>query len=107
MILGSFPYPSKSSVTFPPRVTRFGIVFQFYEHHNIPYVSQSTNNSLCNHAFTVINITNVWVLIIGRKEPIEVTKVMESTSIQQLTGKLNSIRVIKSHKENNIVKTNI
>ena len=33
------------SVTFPQIGTPIGIVAQYYEHHNMSYVSQSTNNA--------------------------------------------------------------
>ena len=46
-------------VTFPPRGTPIGITTQYYEHHNMSYISQSENNSPWNHAFPAINRTNI------------------------------------------------
>ena len=37
------------NVNFPPRGTNIGIVTQYCGHHNMSYISQSENNSLCNH----------------------------------------------------------
>ena len=55
------------SVNFPPRGTPMGIVAQYYEHHNISHISQSTNNSPFNYAFPYRNRTGVWILSIGIK----------------------------------------
>ena len=65
------------TVKFPPRGTPSGIVVQYCDHHNISYTSQSTNNSPCNHCFPAINSTNVWILIVGIKEPTTFHRVVE------------------------------
>ena len=52
-----------------PRGTPLEILEQYCEHHNMSYISQSTNNSSCNHAFSDRNRTDFWILIIGRKYP--------------------------------------
>ena len=62
-------YIFEGNVNFPPRGTPICIVTQYCEHHNMSYISQSENNSPWNHACPAINRTNVWILIIGRKEP--------------------------------------
>ena len=54
-------------VSFPPRGTILGIITQYFEHHNMSYISQSENNSPCNHAFPAINGSNFYILSIGRK----------------------------------------
>ena len=53
---------------FTPRGNPIFIVDQYSEHHNVSYVSQSTNNIPRNHIFTTKIRTNLWVLSIGRKE---------------------------------------
>ena len=55
------------NVNLPPRGTPIVIAAQYYEHHSILYISQSTNNSPWNYAFPDRNRTNVYILIIGRK----------------------------------------
>ena len=58
------------------------------------HVSHLKKNIPWNRAFPERNITNVWILSIGIKEPTTVTQVMESISSQQLTWKYNRIQVI-------------
>ena len=41
------------NINLPPRDTPIGIVPQHCEHHNMSYISQSTNNSPWNHTFPV------------------------------------------------------
>ena len=62
------------TVTFPPRGTPIGIIYQYCEHHNMYYVSNSKNNSPWNGDLTAINIKNASIIIIGRKETISVPK---------------------------------
>ena len=50
------------TVNFPPRGNPIGIFEKYCEHHNMSYISQSTNDIPWNRAFTVINSTNVWIL---------------------------------------------
>ena len=50
------------TTTFPPRGTPIVIVAQYCEHHNMSYISHTTNNIPCNHALPVIIRTNVWIL---------------------------------------------
>ena len=52
---------------FTPRGNPIFIVDQYSEHHNVSYVSQSTNNIPWNRDFPAINITNVWIIAIGIK----------------------------------------
>ena len=92
-------------VNFPPRGTPIGIVTQYCEHHNMSYISQSTNNSPWNDKFPDRNRTNVWILSIGIKKPTTVKQVFETISIQQLTGKCNRVHFITSRRDNNIVRT--
>ena len=55
-------------VTFRPLVTPIGITTQYYEHHNISYISQSENNIPWNNAFPARNRTIFWILSIVRKK---------------------------------------
>ena len=55
------------NVNFPTGGTTIGIVAHYCEHHNMSYISQSTNKRPWNHALTDRNRTNVWILIIGIK----------------------------------------
>ena len=73
-------YIFEVNVKSPPRVTLIGIVTQYFEHNNMSYISQSTNNSPWNHEFTAINRTNFWIIRIVRKEPTTVQQVLESIS---------------------------
>ena len=50
------------TVNFPPRGNPIGIFEKYCKHHNMSYISQSTNDIPWNRAFTVINSTNVWIL---------------------------------------------
>ena len=75
------------NATFPPRGTKIGIVDQYCEHHNMSYISHSTNNRPWNHDFIAINRTNLWMIIIGRKQPKKPQQVMEGIPSQYLTGK--------------------
>ena len=59
----------EGNVNISPRGTPTGIIKQYCEHHNMPYISQSKNNSPWNQAFPARNRTNVWILSIGIKEP--------------------------------------
>ena len=71
------------------------------------YISQSTNNTPWNDALTAKNRANVWILLIGRKEPTTVQQVLESISGQQLTGKCNKVHVITNRRDKDIVGTNL
>ena len=75
------------TVTFTTRGTNIGIVFQYYEDHNMTYISQFKNKISWKHALPMRNKTNLWILSIRRKEPKQYKRVMESISIQHLTGK--------------------
>ena len=57
----------EGNVNFLPRGTPVGINTQYCEHHIMPYISQSENNSPRNHAFPDRNRNNFWILTIGRK----------------------------------------
>ena len=89
------------NVTFPPRSNPIGIVAQYCEHHNIPCASHSTNIIPCNHTLSPRNRPNVWILIIGRKDPTTVPQVMEVISSQHITGRFIRIHVITSRRGNN------
>ena len=94
-------------MNFPPIGTPIGILSQYCEHHNMSYISQSTNNISWNHALPARNRTNFWILRIGRKEPRTVQQVLGAISSQQLTGKWNKVHVITSRRDKNIVITNL
>ena len=57
-------------VNLPPRGNPIVIVSQYCEHQNMSYISQSKNNIPWNHDIPAINRTNLFILIIGIKEPI-------------------------------------
>ena len=80
-------YIFEATVYFPPRDNTIGIVDQYCEHHNMYFISHSTNNSPCNSDFTVRNSTNLCIIIIGRKEPTKFQQVLDALSNQQLSGK--------------------
>ena len=94
-------------VSFSSRGIPIGIVAQYCEHHNMSYISQSTNNNPWNHSLTARNRTSVWILILVRKESTTVQHILEAVSIQQLTPKCIKVHVITAHKDKNIVRTNI
>ena len=48
----------KVAINFPPRGTPIGIIAQYFEHHNMYYIYQSTNNIPWYHVFTTRNNTN-------------------------------------------------
>ena len=62
-------YTFEVNVNFSPGGTPIGILMQYFEHHNMSYILLSTNNSPWNNAFPNRNVCNVWILIIGSKEP--------------------------------------
>ena len=55
------------SVNLSSRGTPIGIVSKNCEHHNMSYISHSTNNIPWNKAFPERNRTNVCILSIVRK----------------------------------------
>ena len=55
------------NVNFPPGGTPIVIVAQYYEYHNMSFISHSINNSPWNHALPARNRTNAWIFSIGRK----------------------------------------
>ena len=69
------------------------------------YIYQSTDNILWNRDLPATNITTVWILSIGIKEPTTVTQVMKDISSKNLTGKCNSIQSITALRDTNIVRT--
>ena len=69
---GIFEY----NIKFPPRGTPIGIITQYCDHHNMPYISQSENIIPWNDAFPARNRTNFCILGIGRKEPTTVQQVL-------------------------------
>ena len=95
------------TVTFPPRGTHIGIVSQYCEHHDMSYISRSTNNSPWNHNLTSMNRTNLCILIIGRKSSTTVQQFMEAISSQQITVKCNNIHVVTALRDNIIVRTDL
>ena len=56
------------NVTFLPRGSHIDIDVQYCEHHNMYYISCSTNTSPWKGGFSVRNRTNVWIIIILIKE---------------------------------------
>ena len=72
-----------ATVEFPPRSTLIGVVPQYFNHQNMSYVSQSTSNSTCKRSFPSMNITNVFIIIIGIKEP---TTFKKSWNLYQING---------------------
>ena len=97
----------EGNVNFPPRGTPICITTQYYEHHNMSYISQSENNSPCNHAFPDRNRINVCILVIGIKEPTSAHQFLESISSQKLTGKCNRVHVITAFRGKYIIITNL
>ena len=95
------------NVNFPPRVTPIGIVAQYYEHHIMSYISQSTKNIPYNHAFPDRNMNNFCILSIGRKKPTTIQFVLDSRSSQQLTGKFKKVHLIKARRDKDIIRTNL
>ena len=95
------------NVNFPPRVTPIVIVTRYCENHNMSYMYQSENNRPWNHAFPDRKGTNVWILIIVKKEPTTVQQVLEAISIQQSTEKFNRVHVIISRRDKDIIRTNL
>ena len=91
----------------PSRGNTIDIVAQYCEHHNMPYISQLTNNSSLNHAFPTRNRTTVWILSIGIKKPTTVKQVLEDISIQKLAGKCNRDHVITYTRDKIISRINI
>ena len=73
-----------------------GIFAQYCDHHNISYISQSTNNIPWNHYFPARNRINVCILIIEIKYPTTVQQFMEAILSQHLTGKYRRVDVIES-----------
>ena len=57
----------EANVNLPPRGTPIGIVSQYCEHHNISYITPSTNKRPWNHALTSRHLTNAWIIIIVLK----------------------------------------
>ena len=55
------------TVKFSPRGTLIGTIDEYFEHQNMSYIFQSTNNRPLKHDLTAKNRTNVWVLSIGIK----------------------------------------
>ena len=90
------------NVNFPLRGTPIGIVSQYCEHHNMSYISQSTNNIPLNDAFPNRNKTIFWILYIGIKEPTTSQKVLEAISSQQLTRNCNKVHVITACRDKKI-----
>ena len=95
------------TVDFTPRGTPFGLVARYCEYHNMSYISQSTNNILCNLDLPLINMTGVCILSIVRKYPKTVQLVLESISSQKLTRKYNRFHFITLLRGKNIFRTNI
>ena len=97
----------KVNVNFPPRGTHIGIVVQYCEHHNMPYIYRSTKNSPLNCDFTTRNRNNVWILIIGIKESPKVKQLLEAIPSKQLTVKYDRAHIITARRDNNYVRNNI
>ena len=57
------------NVNFSTKGAPIGIITQYCEHHNMSYISQSSNNVPWNNSFPAINRTSFWILSIVRKEP--------------------------------------
>ena len=55
------------TVISPPSGDPIDIIAQYYEHHSISYISQITNHCPWNRDLPVRNITNLWILFIGRE----------------------------------------
>ena len=56
------------TLTFTPRGNTITIVSQYFEHHKMFYVSHLKKNIPWNRNISERDRTNVWILIIGRKE---------------------------------------
>ena len=54
----------EATVKFPPGGNHVSMISHYSEHHNMPYVSQSTNSIPWNRELHARNITNVCILII-------------------------------------------
>ena len=55
-----------------------GIVAQYCKHHNMSYISQSTNKIPCNHTLKDRNRTNVCIIGIDRKESTTAQEFLEA-----------------------------
>ena len=100
-------YIFKVDVDLPPRGTPIVIVTQYCEHYNMSYISQSTNNSPWNYFLPSRNGTNVFILVVGRKEPTKVQQFLEAISSQKLTVKLDRVHVITTRIDKEIIRTSI
>ena len=52
-------------------------------------------------------MNNVWILIIGRKDPTSVQQVLEAISSKKLTGKYNRVHVITALRDKDIIRNNL
>ena len=100
-------YIFEVSVHFSPRVTPLGIVTQYCKHHNMSYISQLTNNSPWNHAFSDRNSTNIWILKNGIKKTKIVDEALEAILSKQLIEKFNRVHIITACRDKYIIRTNI
>ena len=109
--LSDHPFIKDNIFEFDLNLTPIGtpidIATQYCEHHNMSYISQLKKNSPRNHFFPSRNMTNFWILGIGRKEPTTFHFVLESISSQQLIGKCNRVHVITFRRYKDIIRTNL
>ena len=94
-------------VNFPSRGPPIGITTQYCEHHNMSYISKSENNSPWDHAFPARNRENIWILIIGRKEPTSALQFLETIRSQQLPVICNSVNIITARRYKDTIRTNL
>ena len=68
----------EANVNFPIGGTPIGIISKYCEHHNMPYIYQSKNNSRWKNALSVRNRTNVWILSIGSNKATTFQQALEA-----------------------------